>query len=944
MILLLGQLHGYKGCVENERKALLELKKYIISITKEEKSGSVFPTWTDDTKSDCCLWEGVVCNQTSRRMTTIAFGTLDLKENSLLNLSLLHPFEDVRSLNLSGDSFGFSGLFDDVEGYKSLKKLRNLEVLDLSSNIFDNSILPFLIAATSLTTLSLRENLMEGSFRAEELKDLTNLELLDMSWNGFNGSVQVQELSSLSKLKALDLSNNDFSGSLELQGICELKNIQELDLSHNKLVGQFPLCLTSLSALRVLDLSSNRLTGKLPSSLGSLAYLEYLSLYDNDFKSIFSLGSVTNLSELRVLKLCSKSKSLQVTTESSLKPRFQLNVIALSSCNLEKVPQCLLNQKELRHVDLADNNISGKFPSWVLANNTQLKVLLVQNNLFTSFQLPKSPHNLLLMDVSANKFSHLVPGNIGWILPELRGMNISKNAFHGKLPSSLGNMKKIEFMDVSHNSFQGRLPRSLLKGCYSLKILKLSNNKLSGEVFQEPTTNITEVIALSMNNNMFTGKIGQGLRSLRVLSMLDISNNNLTGDIPEWVGELPSLRALLISNNSLEGEIPISLFNSATLGLLDLSANILSGPIPPQVSSVSSNVILLLQDNNLSGAIPDTLLRNVEILDLRNNKLFGNIPEFINTQNTSVLLLRGNSLTGCIPRQLCDLSDTHLLDLSKNRLNGPIPSCFRNTSFGLEKGDDSLHHFYDYSFTYYPKDSQVSSDLELRRYFKTMLMLDQFSITGCRSGAQTKIEFATKHRYDSYMGENLGLMIGMDLSENELSGEIPFELGDLHKLHALNLSHNQLSGEIPRSFSGLKNVESLDLSFNGLQGEIPSQLAELSNLAVFNVSFNNLSGVIPQGKQFNTFDTQSFLGNPSLCGKQTNTSCDGGNSIHTPADNVVKDEESKIDMESFYLSSAAAFVKTLLGVFASLSFDSPWSRFWFYMVDAFIHKVTELFR
>ncbi|KAJ4909337.1 receptor like protein 15 [Raphanus sativus] len=704
VILLLGQLHGYKGRVENERKALLELKKYIISITKEEKSGSVFPTWTDDTKSDCCLWEGVVCNQTSRRVTKIAFGTLDLKDNSLLNLSLLHPFEDVRSLNLSGDSFGFSGLFDDVEGYKSLKKLRNLEVLDLSSNIFDNSILPFLIAATSLTTLSLRENLMDGSFRAEELKDLTNLELLDMSWNGFNGSIQVQELSSLSKLKALDLSNNDFSGSLELQGICELKNIQELDLSHNKLVGQFPLCLTSLSALRVLDLSSNRLAGKLPSSLGSLAYLEYLSLYDNDFQGIFSLGSLTNLSELRVLKLCSKSKSLQVTTESSLKPRFQLNVIALSSCNLEKVPQCLLNQKELRHVDLADNNISGKFPSWVLENNTKLKVLLVQNNLFTSFQLPKSPHNLLLMDVSANKFSHLVPGNIGWILPDLRGMNISNNAFHGKLPSSLG-------------------------------------------------------------------KIGQGLRSLRVLSMLDISNNNLTGDIPEWVGELPSLRALLISNNSLEG---------------------------------------------------------------------------------------------------------------------------------------------------------------------------QFSITGCRSGAQTKIEFATKHRYDSYMGENLGLMIGMDLSENELSGEIPFELGDLHKLHALNLSHNKLSGGIPKSFSGLKNVESLDLSFNGLQGEIPSQLAELSSLAVFNVSFNNLSGVIPQGKQFNTFDTQSFLGNPSLCGKQTNTSCCDGNTIYPP-DNVVKGEERKIDMESFYLSSAAAFVTTLLGVFASLSFDSPWTRFWFYMGDAFIHKVTELF-
>lgn len=59
------------------------------------------------------------------------------------------------------------------------------------------------------------------------------------------------------------------------------------------------------------------------------------------------------------------------------------------------------------------------------------------------------------------------------------------------------------------------------------------------------------------------------------------------------------------------------------------------------------------------------------------------------------------------------------------------------------------------------------------------------------------------------MGGNLELFFGMDLSENELSGEIPFGLGNLHKLHALNLSHNKLSGVIPKSFSGLRNVESL---------------------------------------------------------------------------------------------------------------------------------------
>lgn len=49
-------------------------------------------------------------------------------------------------------------------GYKSLRKLRNLEVLDFSLDAFDNSIFPFPKAATSLTTLLFRRNSMDGPF------------------------------------------------------------------------------------------------------------------------------------------------------------------------------------------------------------------------------------------------------------------------------------------------------------------------------------------------------------------------------------------------------------------------------------------------------------------------------------------------------------------------------------------------------------------------------------------------------------------------------------------------------------------------------------------------------------------------------------------------------------------------------------------------------------
>ncbi|KAL0701704.1 hypothetical protein Bca4012_057826 [Brassica carinata] len=834
--LLLGQLHGYKSCVEEERNALLEVKKYIISITREEVSDyiNVLPTWTYDTKSDCCRWEGVKCNRTSRRVTGIAFGTLYLKENSLLNLSLLHPFQDVRSLNLSKNEDNyFNGLFDDVEGYKSLGRLRSLEILDLSLNAFNNSIFPFLNAATSLTTLSLRRNFMDGPFPAKQLKDLTNLELLDLGENKFNGSIPIRVLPGMRKLKALDLS-----------WICQMTNIQELDLSRNKLVGPFPSCLFGLTRIQVLDLSSNQLTGKVPPALGSLGYLKYLSLLDNNFEGVFSLGSLANLSELRFFQLSSKSKSLQVESEGSWKAKFQLRVFELPSCNLVRVPNFLLYQKDLIRINLSNNTIFG-------------------NNSLTSFQLPESAHNLAFLDVSANDFNHVLPENIGWVLPHLQYMKLGDNSFQGCLPSSLGNMKEILYLDLSHN-----------------------NNKLSGEVFLE-SVNFTGIWELYMDNNLFTGNIGQGLRSLRSLTLFDISNNNLTGVIPSWIGEFTVLSVLLLSNNSLEGEIPISLFNTSDLQILDLSANNLSGDIPPQVSWGSpSPVALFLQDNNLSGVIPDTLLGNVSVLDLRNNKLSGNIPEPTGSRSAHGLLLRGNNLTGSIPRQLCGLINLKLLDLANNRLSGSIPSCFSDTSFSSGGKKGSI-------------------------YFKYLVELDPLNM-GYMSNTLIKAEFATKHRYDTYLGENLELLFGMDLSGNELSGNIPADFGSLLKLQALNLSHNKLSGLIPESFSGLKNVESLDLSFNMLQGRIPSQITEQTSLAVFNVSYNNLSGVIPQGKQFNTFSTQSYFDNPLLCGQPTNISCDNSN-FQEPDNGVEADNHNQKMEGKFFLGQSVIWAILLLG-------------------------------
>ena len=80
---------------------------------------------------------------------------------------------------------------------------------------------------------------------------------------------------------------------------------------------------------------------------------------------------------------------------------------------------------------------------------------------------------------------------------------------------------------------------------------------------------------------------------------------------------------------------------------------------------------------------------------------------------------------------------------------------------------------------------------------------------------------------------------------NELSGEIPPELGSLSNLEELYLKGNGLSGEIPPELGSLSNVWYLSLGVNELSGEIPAELGSLSNLKLLGLYKNELSGKIP---------------------------------------------------------------------------------------------------
>lgn len=85
----------------------------------------------------------------------------------------------------------------------------------------------------------------------------------------------------------------------------------------------------------------------------------------------------------------------------------------------------------------------------------------------------------------------------------------------------------------------------------------------------------------------------------------------------------------------------------------------------------------------------------------------------------------------------------------------------------------------------------------------------------------------------------------IDLRENNLTGELPADFGNMIYLERLNLSGNFITGEIPTEMGDMTYLERLDLGDNQLNGSIPPSLGNLEFLERLDLSETLITGEIP---------------------------------------------------------------------------------------------------
>ncbi|KAL8493130.1 hypothetical protein ACS0TY_024369 [Phlomoides rotata] len=146
--------------------------------------------------------------------------------------------------------------------------------------------------------------------------------------------------------------------------------------------------------------------------------------------------------------------------------------------------------------------LSGSL-SWMIANLTNLKQILLQNNNLSG-QIPKEIGylpNLQTLDLSNNKLSSHIPESLG-LLNHLQYLRLNNNSLSGAVPPSLANLPQLTFLDLSNNNLSGPVPT------FPTKTFNILGNPLiCGSHSSEKCSESILASPLSFSVNPSSGKV-----------------------------------------------------------------------------------------------------------------------------------------------------------------------------------------------------------------------------------------------------------------------------------------------------------------------------------------------------------------------------------------------------------------------------------------------------
>ncbi|XP_074284125.1 receptor-like protein EIX2 [Silene latifolia] len=711
-------------------------------------------------------------------------------------------------------------------------------------------------------------------------------------------------VNSSSTLHFIDLSYNYFNDSSIFQWLFELPSITTqlvyLDLSVNKFHVPIPSEFGNLYSLSYLALFGNGFEGSVNKITGELSNLEQLYVEYNNFNDELAdvIQSFVNCGNKKLIILELSVNSFRGAIPYSISSFSSLRELHLGYNNLTgKISQGIGQLTKLEILDVSSNSLEGTLTHAHFDKLLRLRKLDLSDNLRLVINMVADwipPFQLDRILLTSCKLGPRFPK---WLQLQTNfsEFNVSNTGIFDTIPFSFWNSfsSNLQTLDMSFNQFYGILPNLKLQTNFSnpFAVIDLSSNLFEGVI----PSGFANTMSLYLNDNRFSNCSNFLCPKMESdLEVLDLSNNLFCEELSYCWMNFSQLKSLHLENNELWGRIPNSIGSLLYLEDLDLHNNNFSGPFPSAFKNYKSLVKLNIGNNLFSGNIPPWI---------------GNASQFL-----TGLILRKNHFLGEIPESMCKLNYLQILDLAINNLSGVIPNCFGNfLAMKVIENQVRVHCAHGP-----PSLGCQLSDFE----------------SGVTTISWKKVEQKFK--------ETIRFVKYIDLSSNELRGEIPYGISILNELESLDLSNNKLSGNIPFEIGNLTALELLDLSNNNLTGEIPPSLAKVTTLGIMNVSNNKLSGEIPVSTQLQSFDASSYAGNEGLCGAPLPSCSKDREPFNVPSGHNISVRNKDDDfgfLLGLYISVVLGFIVGFWGVCGTLVIKTSWRYAYFRFLDNIKDKI-----
>ncbi|KAK1734014.1 leucine-rich repeat protein [Skeletonema marinoi] len=741
--------------------------------------------WTDRTNwldgneyASYCEWDGVTCDDTNQHVT---------------------------ELNLSNN--GLSGRLS-----KSIGNLKFIEVLDLSDNDIKGSI-------------------------PTEIGNLTNLTYLRLSYNAFTGAAP-EGLGELAQLQLLQLQTNR---------ITKIPNIPQLD--ENKYPIAYEVAATTNSNEDVITVPILLLNGFGVGSFHQHRLMRQLLVKQQNQQSkkryviygIDYLGQGKSWPKDPQDGNSADEYQLGYSADmwlDQLASFVQEVVISPATDNEDSTTTATTTSNSIinNKVHLVGNSVGGYLATILTHKHPQLisSLTLLNATPVWGLNLPgwdgKLPAPAVPKAIGRQMFNLIRNEDVIRQYLEAAGYHpyLGRQALYLNSPTCY-----CDFVNYAQNEFGHTLKTKALNTTYSKEeeFVESCEDIWSTDIQDERTS--LEAIYKGTNGQNWTNNDGWMNETLdycewygiscdgdKRVTDIDLRDNNLAGQFPvytrglsvdehlwKWskygLANLYSLKTLDLADNRLTGTIEYPpLYNLHSLTHFDVSGNLLSGEVNALVSpsltyaDFSNNRFTSMRRfEKYKGSF-----QTLRFCDVSNNTIQTNVTDIFGNIPTNIVqfVASNNQFIGSLPASLNNLPQLLRFNMSSNALSGSLPESFNN----LPK----LRQF-DMS------SNALSGSLP--NFAGSISSLQELDMSNQTNGLTGSIP------------ENLWgfqyLRI-MNLAGNKLAGTIPPMIGDTTVLEVLELSSNSLSGQIPFQIGQLED--------NGLTGMIPSQLGQLQGASV----------------------------------------------------------------------------------------------------------------